>query len=255
MSTYIQYNSFDINNAIEIVETAIHDSAPSRNMTSYKIARRDGDKLVSAYNSSKEITITGHIQSTSSDSLETIIDNMKSAFQVLTGNLDISYASGTRRYIATYRDFIIQRDPDNSDWCPYSVKFLVPSGKGYSINQDSITYTGIISSNYTNYPNFLGSAIPNPVITITVNSQTALSVISLLISGVNSTALTITKTFNNSDIIVIDFSDFSVKVNGTAVVWTGGFPTWIAGTNAFHLLSTASARNLTMNISYFPSFL
>ena len=252
--TSVRFNNMDINNAVDITETASHNSAPNRSMSIYKIARRDGEKLVSAYFARKEITISGYIQASSKDDLEVLIDNFKSQFQVISGNLDIDYANKTRRYQATFSELTIPRDPDNTDWCPFMVKFIVPSGKGQDVNFNNVNYLGITSSPYTGTFINLGSAEALPQITITVNTQTSLSAISLKGTAATPT-LTITRTFSNSDVVVIDFSTYIVTVNGTAFNFTGAFPTWNSDSNTFVLTSTASARNLDVKFSYYPLYL
>ncbi len=250
--TLVQFNGFDINNVVEITERAIHDSAPSRNLSIYKIARRDGEKLVAAYFARKEISIVGFIQSTSRAGLETLIDTFKASFQSKQGNLDIEYSTGFRRYQALFSELVIEREPDHIDWCPFSVKFIVPSGKGKDLTQTSVITTGITTSPYSGTFNNLGSAEATPQVKITVNTQTSLSVI-ILSDGVNT--LTITRTFNNADIIIIDFDTFIVTANGTAVDYTGSFPTWNAGITSFTLTTTATARNVDLEFDYYKTYL
>lgn len=252
--TIVQFNGLDINNVVEITERALHDSAPSRNISIYKIARRDGEKLVSAYFARKEISLTGFIQSTTKEGLEVLIDNLKSKFQVKQGILDIEYAvwNVVRRYLATFSELVIERDPDHIDWCPFSVKFLVPSGKGKNINQTAVIFSGITTSPYANVFNNLGSAEATPQVKITVNTQTALSVITLS-DGINT--LTLTQTFNNGDVIIIDFDTWIITKNAVPIDYTGSFPTWEPGNNNFTLTTTATARNLDLEISYYKTYL
>jgi hypothetical protein len=248
--TTVQFNGYDINNVVDITERFEHNSSPSRSLALYKIARRDGEKLVSAFFARKEIIVTGFIQSTTTAGLETLIDTLKSNFQTISGYLDIEYAGGIRRYDALYSNLVINRDPDHLDWCPFSVTFIVPSGKGYNIDATVSTYT-ITASPYSNYFVNLGGTDALPILTLTVNSQSGLDSIALN-SGSNT--LTIARTYNNSDVLVIDFNTWIVTVNGTAVDYTGSFPTWPIGYNVFTLTLTGSF-NISGSFSYHKLYL
>ena len=171
MSTSVQFNGTDINNVVYISENTTHDSAPSRSISSFKIARRDGEKLVSAFWGSKEIDINGYIVGTSQADFESKADALKSLLANQASNLDILYNGITRRYIATATEVKINRDSDNIDWSPYSVKFLVPLGYGSDISeQKALEIDDIITTTSTWNVAFNGSYNPKARHHIIINS-------------------------------------------------------------------------------------
>lgn len=251
--TTVQFNGLDINNIVEITERAIHDSAPSRIIASYKIARRDGEKLVSSFFAKKEIDVTGFIQSTTRAGLETLIDNFKAQLQAV-GYLDIEYATSTRRYYAVFSELTIQREPDHLDWCPFSIKFIVPSGKGQNLTETIETVNGITSNAHSGYLVNLGSAEALPKFTITVNSATSITVFQITAGG---KAITIYDTISAGDIIVVNFDTFDVTINGYPADYTGTWPKFPTGSTWYSIAldGTGSSRNYNLVIDYYPQYL
>jgi phage-related protein len=251
--TIVQFNGLDINNAVEITERASHDNAPSRIVATYKIARRDGEKLVSSFFAKKEIDVSGFIQSTTRAGLETLIDSFKAQLQAV-GYLDIEYSTGIRRYYAVFSELIIQRDSDHLDWCPFSIKFVVPSGKGQDVAKITTTENGITTNTHPAYFINVGSAEANPKFTITVNSATAINIFQITAGG---KAITINKTINNGDVIVVDFDTYDVTINGSPADYTGTWPKFPTGSVWYSIAldGTGSSRNYNLVIDYYPQYL
>jgi hypothetical protein len=249
--TIVQFAGVDINNVVQITERFVHDSAPNRNVKSYKIARRDGEKLVSSYFAKKEISVTGFIQSTSRASLETLIDTFKSQLQAV-GNLDIEYASGMRRYYAVFAELVIQREPDNIDWTPFSIKFIVPSGKGTDIDEIVSTTNGITAGSQSGYFVNIGSSEALPKFKFTVNAATAITVFQITSGG---KAITIYDTISAGDIIIVDFDTFDVTINGYPADYTGSWPKWEPGSNWYSIALFGTSRSYDLEISYYPQYL
>jgi len=163
MSTSIQFNGTEINNVTYITENTTHDEAPSRSISAFKIARRDGEKLVSAFWGRKEITITGYIIGSNRADFENQVDLLKSLLSPQSANLDINYNGVYRRYIATAEEIKINRDSFNIDWAPYSAKFLVPLGIGADTSENNISsVASIVSTPYSVTKTFGGSYNPKP---------------------------------------------------------------------------------------------
>ena len=180
--TLVSFNGYYLNTVLNITETVLHDGAPNRNLSIYNIARRDGEKVVSAYFARKEIEVTGFIQSTAQSSLEVLIDALKQNLQVY-GKLLISYANGFREYYAMFSELTINREPDNIDWCQFSVKFIVPSGTSQDINSTTITASNVAFP-YVYTLNNIGSAEAFPQLTLTIHSSSNLQ--DIILSGAKS---------------------------------------------------------------------
>ncbi len=251
------FNGYLINGVYYITERTTHDSAPTRQMVEYKIARRDGDKLVSSWWSKKEIEITGYIQISNQSDYEYLEDQLKQLLAMPQSNLDIYFRGSTRRYVATASEVSVNRDSDNIDWAPFTIKFLVPDGKGYDTNYQQTTYPKINTV-------YAGSAILNdglanngtayglPVFTLTVHSQTSMSQVILT---VGTSQLTITRTFSNGDVLTIDYNTFIVSIGGTPIDFSGTFADWPPGSTPFSLEIVASSIDATLTSVITPSYL
>jgi len=260
VGTIVAFNGLEINGVDYLTENTNHDNWPTRLVNSYKIARRDGEKLVSAYFGRKEITINGYIQATDQATFEAQVDQLKQIFYQQNGDLLISYNGTIREYFATVLELQIPRDSYNIDWAPFSAKFLVPDGKGYDIGQTvesysdiTVVYPSVYVSSFLNE----GTAEAFPVITLTINSEVNLSKIAIAqsnyldIFGINTPS----GQFNNGDVITIDCLNYLVQVNGVSVNFTGVFPTFPTGTSPVYVQCTANLVDISLSIAYKKSYL
>ena len=249
---FVLFNGVNLNGASFIVERTNHDFAPTRILASYKIARRDGEKLVSTFFGRKEIIISGYINGANQSEFEQLEDNFKAITSAPNGNLDISFDGTRRRYVATASEIKIDRDSYNIDWAPWSITFLVPSGKGLDVTTTVETFPDITENVYSGTFNNEGTAVAYPLVTFLVNSQTALTSISL---QVGAAALTINHAFSNGDVLTIDFNTFSVQINGIEVDYNGVFPQWPTGSTAFVGSALGTARDISLTFSYVKNYL
>lgn len=256
--TTVNFAGINLNNIYEITEKAIHDSAPTRNLAIYKVARRDGEKLVSAYFARKEIDISGFIQKSTQWDLEEEIDRLKSLVQGKQGALDIEYgmAGVYRRYYATFSKLVIQREPDNIDWAPFQLKLIVPSGMGedtelteydFGIN-NIIPYLDIEFNNP-------GSTDARPVLTLTMKSIVNLTEISIE-NLADGTVLNISESFNNDDVLEIDYDSWTIKLNGALIDWSSGaFGSVYTGNNTLRIQGTGTSGYIQPQISFYAKYL
>lgn len=253
--TSVIFNGLNINGVTYITENTSHDSDPVRVLASYKIARRDGEKLVSAYWGKKEITINGYIQDDNQQEFELDVDIFKKITSQKSGSLEIMYNNQFRRYIATVEELKISRDSYNIDWSPFSIKFLVPDGKGYDTSSTIETYSVVITSGSVFAGTFYndGTADAFPTIRIQINSLSSVNSF-YLSDGIR--ILTITNTFHNGDIITIDFLNFIIKLNIAQINSSGAFPLFPVGGTNFRLYTDGtSSANLTVSFIYDKAYL
>ena len=260
IGTIVAFNGMSINGVDNITENTTHDSYPVRLLNSYKIARRDGEKIVSVFFGKKEITINGYIQKTDQISFESAVDYFKKIMSKRQGDLLISYNGSIREYFATVEELQINRDSYNIDWAPFMVKFSAPDGRGYDLAPTVTTYpniTQIYPFIYTGSLFNAGTADAFPVITMVINSQVALSRIrfnrtdNLDIYGTDTQA----GQFNNNDVVVIDCANYLVTVNGVPINFEGVFPTFPYDSVSFYILLNATSANISLSISYISAYL
>jgi len=171
MSTTITFDSVSLQDANYTVRSARHDSSSERELDMLSIARDDGSILVAEKYTAKTILVTGIIKSATQAGLETQIDTLKELVSRREKNLDISYAGGTRRYVAYARNIRVERDHYHINYAPYEIEFVAPKGVGVDINTTASVNAQSADPTYTGTASFVGSARPKPVITLTFGAN------------------------------------------------------------------------------------
>lgn len=86
-------------------------------------------------------------------------------------------------------------------------------------------------------------------------SVTANSSGTLLIGNANTgQTISITRTWNPGDVVVIDTYNKTVTVNGQAVVWTGAFPIFPPGAGGFNVSDPFTTRSINFNVTCTPAY-
>lgn len=257
--TAISFNSNDMQTAS--VQTAVidHHSGPTKNMVMYDISHTNFSAIPFINWPSKSITVTGRLVSDTISNLDALIDTFKSYFTVQGANLDIGYATSTRRYICTPESPQISR-PKGLAYADFTVVFdcTQPFGQDTSTStawSASAVTTNTSSNTYT----FTGTApFQIPVTTITVNSVTDATG-GYIAFGNNSTGqqVQVTRTWVAGDVLVIDPTNQTtpVTVNGTAVEFSGAFPVFPPGSGTMTYLDNLTARNFNISVVYYPLYI
>lgn len=210
-----------------------------------------GGRAIGSRIGTKELQINGYAKAADANALDVLIDTLKANIYGRTGNLDVDYAGTTRRYVAVCTGFEVKKERADINKCNISLK-LVALGCGQATAVTTQNYTGK-TADYTGSLAFTGSAAPRPVLTITVTSQTALSQVKFS-NDTTVQFLTVSRTFANGDVLVIDCDAQTVKLNGTIIDYSGVIPAFVQGTNAFTVDITATAVSYSLGISYYPLY-
>lgn len=258
MSTNATFNSNDIQTANIILSAIEHESMPDYTAKLYELAH--GNKSVIPYTThpSKTIVLRGTLIDTSISALDTLIDTFKSYFKGRDKNLDIDYAGGTRRYVCTLKNSVkIQRDGGLS-WAKFSVELVAtePFGKDTS-NTTAVTGTGRTLGLYTDTYTFLGTApIQYPVFTVTLTALTGGTAKTITL-GNDSTgqAISITRTWEVDDVLVVNTFDNTVKVNDVEVDFSGAFPTFETGSHDISYSDDLTTRTFNYSVVYAKRYL
>lgn len=248
----ITFDSVSLVSTPYTVKKITHENADSRVLNLQDLARQRGGILINAEYKPKIIRIEGNITGTSNADLEGNIDTFKELMSRQSKNLDISYDSGTRRFIATNRSVTIEREYFHLNYAPYSIEMLVPAGVGYNITSTTETTAGLTSKNLTDTLDILGTADPKMKITLTMTTVSSISSFYFLVNGYK---ITVTDTFSNGDVVVIDAATLKVTVNGTEYDYTGIFPVWGIGTNTYNLVITGTSITYTLTFEYTQTYL
>jgi hypothetical protein len=241
----IFFDNTSITTATLKVNKISDENADSVEVNIFDLARQRGGFLLNKEYKPKKITISGTVHGTDSDYLEHEIDDLKELFGRQSKNLDISYASGTRRFIATCISIRIDRDFFHLTYAPYEAEFIIPAGVGYDNNATVATIAGIVSLDYVNTVTVLGSAQPKMRTTLTLTAHNTVSEMSLLCNG---DKMTVVDTFVTGDVIILDEATLKVTINGLEHDFIGIFPRFIVGLNSYQI--TFTATSLTYDLTY-----
>lgn len=250
----VVFNGFDFNsNGIKVREVR-HENAPERTLSTGTIAGRDGFSLLEDKFAKKIIVVTGTIIANDRAQLNDLLNTFKGAV-IVSNKAEL----GIHDEISLYWDAVIQkleipREYYNDSHVDFSIEFLADPFSVDGIRQ-VITESAITTSPFTGGYTITGTAEPFPDFKITVNSATSLTLIkfSILTTG---DEISISDTYSASDVIIISTNTKTVFINGVEAAYEGVFPTVIPGvTNYVRITTTATARNLDLEISYLPKYL
>ena len=257
----ISYNSYDLQtttntSSIIMSRDIVYRSLPQKNIILKQDTIRDSFDVVSVNYSQKIITVRGLLKSDSEANLRTLRDAFMSALNPNEKNLDIDYGSGTIRYKASVESINVPEEFFHITTLPFEISFLCePFGKATSTTSVNLNSGNAISASpYNESPSITGTYKAKPTITITINSETDMTVLKW--DNVDTGDwIQVSTAFSASDVLVINCEDETVKLNGTDQDFTGVFPNFDSGSNSLTLTVTATAFNLNASFFYYPTYL
>jgi hypothetical protein len=173
----IKFDNVEILTTAYMPQYAKHETAPDRVLNTLPLAREDGEVLISERYNRKIITLRGTLKATTQANLDTAIDGFKELFSRPEKNLDVAWAGGTRRYVATCVRHSFDRDHYHTTALPWSAEFVVASGIGkdttatlardeaaLTTDDEDVEGDFIAEDTFT----LSGSKAPEPVITLEI---------------------------------------------------------------------------------------
>lgn len=247
--TNITFDSFDLQDSNYHTRRVTHRKFPDRSIIIEPQTRRDGFRVVRTKYNKKSILVSGNITANTVAGLRTLLDDMKKNLRGTDKNLDIGYGGSTIRFKATVQKIDVPEDYYHLTFIPFEIEFLChPLGEATSTTNHSDD--DITSSPHNSSLTITGSESPLPVITLTVDAETSMTVIKFK-NIITNTEITITKAFSAADVLEIDCENLTVKVNGTEVDFTGIFPEFEPGVNNYTVTITdGGAFNVDLDIDY-----
>lgn len=244
----IKFDNTEILNSTYIPRYVKHESAPERILDNLNLAREDGRVFIVDRYDRKEITIIGNLTGSSVSDLEQKIDAFKELFSRVQKNLDIDFAGGTRRYIASVEKHDFDRDYFNDLYVPWFARFIVLSGEGKDTTPTSAYSNDVSASTPTNV-NFtlLGSKPPKPKIKLTLKSYaaTAWSQGLEILNNDTGERILLTKPVGLSDFGTGNYAEFDFELkkilntlNGTPeeeIDYYGSFSKFLIGLNSIKI--------------------
>jgi len=234
----VKFDNTEIVTATYVPRFFKHESTPLRDLALLELARADGAVLISERYGVKRIMVAGHIKASTASSMETAIDTFKELFSRKEKNLDIEWAGGTRRYVATCEKHEFDRDYMNINFCPWTAEFIVPTGIGKDISETHLVNNQSFTAvSYTNAMTFAGSAPPKPRIRIKSGTTTS-NPKGISIENTDTEekiVLTRAAGFTAGEYFEIDSDLKTTKYNDVAIGFHGVFPTWEIGSENYKI--------------------
>lgn len=264
MNGDLSYNTNDLQTYdpatnVGIVTNSIeHTSLPDKVMALFAIADADASSIPAINFPSKKITIGGVIKGSTQANLDDRIDTFKGYFAGKNKDLDITYGSSTRRYIATANAVSVVRQ-QKALFATFQVEFLCTNPFGIDTTATDLwaAKTGFTSATFTETPTVGGNApYQLPVFTITINSLTGDGdYVQISNDNNNQEILIYGMELAASDVIVIDCVERTVTLNGNEIDYLGTFLELEPGANSITYTDGFTTRNVDVEAEYVKRWL
>lgn len=248
----ILFNSVDLSLEAGVQINSInHHKRPVRQNNWQKLIRKHGKKLVNSEYGERLIVIGGVITGTSRANYEYNRDCFFRKLEPQEATLRIPQSGTTRDYICSVDDIDFDDQPEGG-LAKFTIAFVAsnpPFGLDISNTTDVNTTRTGANATETFAPAIGGNVTAYPLITVTLVSGTGLT--SKYIQIKNPTTgkyIQVTRTWVAGDILIIDTDLKTVKVNGTAVDFTGVFPTWEPTHTQLYREDNLTTRSITVNM-------
>lgn len=230
-----------------------HTDGPDMLMGLYALADADGSSIPAINYPSKPVALAGVIKGSSQADLDNRIDTFKGYFTGKDKNLDITYGSGTRRYIATAGTPKIQRKP-RSFIAIFQVPITCTNPFGLDTTPTDLwtAKNNFTSATFTETPTVGGNApFQLPIFTITIDALTgAGDYVQISNDNNNQEILIYGAGLQAGDVIVIDCVERIVTLNGNEIDYNGTFLELEPGANSITYTDGFTTRTVDVAASY-----
>jgi hypothetical protein len=247
MSTNIVYNGNSLQTATIVTAQpeGIYD-IPTRDAKQYILSNFDQSRIPFINHTGRTIKLNGVLIGTSVNNLDSLIDTFRSYLNGQDLNLDIDWAGGTRRFIATVNSTTITR-PGGLLHANFMLEFVC----NYPFGQDTTATTAISAagrtlSAYSDAYTFGGTA-PYQLTVVTYTLTAVTGGVNQTITfgnGANGQAISVNRTWFAGD--VIDSTANTVTANGNLVSFYGAFPQFPPGSGTLQYSDTFATRTFTI---------
>ncbi len=242
----VLFDSLNINDNVNYFLTLLnHEGSPASELDVQKIARSNESTLLRKGFRTKIIQASVTVIDTTLEALDSRLDTFKKTIEGQDKNLDVDFASGTRRYICTGFISSVDRKPRQA---VINLRFECYKATGEDTTATTTTKSGKTTTPYTDTLAVGGSAPAQPIITITLNSFTGTSLRWMKFKNVDTgEAVLITASdWAGSDSIIINCETMIVTKNGVAIAYNGFVPTFPVGTVNWEYSDSFTARNVNI---------
>jgi len=254
-------DSYDLQDANIILTKIEHDTIPARELKRYRIVRGDGELITDNRYGAKRIVLIGRVQGSSTTDLESRLDTLRAnivGYDKINKTLEIEYNGTTRNYTATCVNINIDRRNGTINFAEFQIEFIstTPFGKAPS-SSNLLTSTAQTTSPNSKAITVAGTAERQKlVITVELNSFTGAVANTITLKNNDTNyAISVSRAWVAADVLEIDVENFSVKVNGTDVDYSGAFPDFAPGSRTLVYSDDFTARNVDIKVSQVARYL
>lgn len=228
---------------------------PNRDVQNSSLAFVDSSITTSAYFNSKPINIRGVIAVQGREILDTRIDSLR---QVLDGSNKVLKVIVEESYRLFNKCTVknIAFSNQAGGYIEFDSEFV--SADPHSFNTVTTELLNVINltDGLKSYPvTFYGTATQLPIITYTLDSFTnGTNKTVTFTNPLESKSLSVQRTWTAAEVLVIDNLNQTVKVNGTAVDFTGNFLEFATGSNFVNYSDDFTTRQVDINVTYTKRF-
>lgn len=266
MAIALSFDGTSLQSSSIITGSIQHENISQKRLNIQKFADKEGGNLIRPDFDVKIITIEGVVKGSSQSNLESSVDNLKKLLNGQEKNLDIEYAGGTRRYIATCSRMEFKRYHYTIDVIDFQAEFSIsnpPLGKAIdtatlSDLANTNSYAATATGEHDGYADYGGTFRPKPIIKITFTSANGIrKVIFRNTDGIGFLSATqiLNHKFYDGDILLIDTNEGTVQVNGTDVEFSLGIPSFSLSNNVYRLKIVGKAYNVDLKFIYYKLWL
>lgn len=229
---------------------------PKRDLSMSTIARTSQSAVNSGFWSERDIEVRVSISRTTRELMQDSLDQLMAVLQPLNKELILPQGTGMRKYYCSLSDAPV--DKDGGSYQELTLVFSCSDRYGYATTTTTVfTIPSTTAGTRSDQITLQGSAEwQTPVLTLTFSSITGGTNATVTV-GNNGTgqAVSITRNWSSSDILVIDAYNKTVKVNGIAVAFIGAIPEWKSGVGVWYEVDNFSARTYTGTITNVNKYL
>jgi hypothetical protein len=234
-----------------------HTDIPQAVAELMALADTDGSVIPDINYPSRIVKIGGTIHGSTQADLDSRIDTFKGYFRGKDKNLDITYASSTRRYIATKNSVGVVREQKQL-WATFAVEFICTNPFGLDTSATSlISSLNYTSATLTSTPTIGGTApYQLPLITITIDALTGTGDYIQITNGLNTQEMLLYGLgLTAGDVIVIDCVNRTVKLNGTEIDYVGTYLVLEPGASSITYTDGFTTRQVDIVATYIKRWL
>jgi hypothetical protein len=227
-----------------------------RRLSTSIVAGNHGNTVVDGYYEGKNITVHGSIVQDTYAAMLVARDSLFTAANILNATLKHNNGVSVLQYTGSLKNPMFTET--QGGFARFTLEYQTTQPYGIDTNLKTIlsatgettaTVTGSLSTIAGNFEN-------DPIISVYINSVTDGDGYISLTNPATGRSIKISRTFAAGELLVVDGTTMTVKVNNVEVDFTGKFLTYDPGANQqITYLDDFTARNVNIKVQVYPRFI